>query len=420
MGGTQLGAVDTAVGLIDLGHEMIFATADGPLGGALRRNGVRFVDLPPAARRRARLSALAGIAREVRPDVIHAYEVRSILDCCLMASMGPPIPVLGTILSTRVPWFLPESLPLTVGMPNLAEFTRRWRSGPTTLVPPPVPMSIAGERSSLVKAGGPLEGRRLIILISRLVEPFKREGIMRAIEAMDELGGRGFGLLVVGDGPARPLYEGAASSIRQRLGPEVIAFVGAVLDPGHLIEAADVIVGNGTSIIRGGMMGKPAVVVGREGFSAVVAPETLPGLIDRGFYGVGDGSSTGDFLAEQVMASLAPERGNELTVVSDELRALYGREAVASRLERELKDASRGAPPGRGEMARSLARMAHYRLLRVGLRSEARRVGLDSENADNFVYGRLRDMALPPPRRGTGRNLGLELDTQEASDTPAH
>lgn len=151
-------------------------------------------------------------------------------------------------------------------------------------------------------------------------------------------------------------------------------------------------------------MGKPAVVLGREGFSEVVSPETLPGLIDRGFYGVGKGDAVPGLLAEQVRRSLGNERAGELAVVADGLGGLYGTEVVALRLERELEAASYGAPPGIVDMARSLGRMGHYRLLRARIRSQARSLGLDSENADNFVYGRLREMALPPSRRWTGHN----------------
>ncbi len=54
---------------------------------------------------------------------------------------------------------------------------------------------------------------------------------------------------------------------------------------------------------------------------------------------------------------------------------------------------------------------------RARFRIQAESRGLEAEQADNFVYGRLRDMALPSSRFGTGRNRRSE--TQLSDDSTA-
>ena len=406
VGGTQVSAVDLAIALHSMGHEVVVAAPDGPLSGKLRTSHVKTERLPDPGRPIGRVRAIRTLLATVRPDVIHSYEVRSILDASYASRMlgGPPI--LGAILSTRVPWYLPESIPLTVGMPNLLEFTRRWRTGSVALMDPPIVPAERGQSAmdlvpELDELGKP---RRLVVLVSRLVEPFKREGILRTIESMQLLGQEGFALLIVGDGSARPLYEKAGRATNIRVGRAVVWFAGELLDPTPAFAAADVVIGNGASILRAAAQGTPAVVTGREGYSTVVTTDVLGALSDRGFYGVGEGRRDPDPLADQVRASLSPDRDGELAVIKRLILDRYGVEEVAARLETELIQASRQRPPSWGELMRASTRLAYYRALRARLRSEARGLGLHAEIADNYVYGQLRNMALPPSRFGTGRN----------------
>ena len=401
VGGSQLNSVNVAVALAGRGHQVLVASSRGPATESLHVDGVEIAEIPSPEDRVARLRALTKLKRSHGPDVIHAYEVRAIMEACLVSLRKPSVPILGTIMSTRVPWYLPESLPLTVGMPNLASFTRRWRTGSTTLIESPVREPGPGKRD----VETPRRSGHCIVLVSRLVEPFKREGILRAIAAMDTLGGKGLVLEIVGDGPARPLFEGAAESVNQKTPAPVIEFLGEQLDPYASIASANVVVGNGLSVIEGSMMGKPAVVVGREGYSAVVDSLSLPELIDRGFYGVGNGLNSKDPLPDQIMAAMSATREAELTALASQMRDRYGLEAIVERFEEELDQARYRQPPRAHEMARSLARSVHYRARRRLLGRKAHRLGLTAENNDDFVFGRLRNMALPGGSRGTGRNL---------------
>jgi glycosyltransferase involved in cell wall biosynthesis len=404
VGGSQLTAVRIAAALTQRGHDVLVASPPGPANHHLAVEGIRIAEIPPPRNRVRRLEALIGIKRDHGSETIHAYEMRSIMEACLASLRDPPVPILGTIMSTRVPWYLPESVSLTVGMPNLAEFTSRWRKGSTTLIEPPVEgLQVSDESRSHRPSGS---GRPRIVLVSRLVEPFKREGILRVIAAMRTLGQQGFVLEIIGDGPARTLFEGAARPVNEGAPTPIVRFLGEHLEARFAISSADVVVGNGLSVMQGVMMGRPSVVVGREGFSTVVDSNSLPGLMDRGFYGVGDGIDTEDPLPEQIHLAMSPTRESELAELAGQIEGRYGLTAVTQRFEAELDRVRRESPPGSTEMVRALARAAHYRARRRFLREKADRLGLTAEANDDFVFGRLRDLALPPASFGTGRNVG--------------
>lgn len=407
VGGSQVNAVDLSVSLHSIGHNVLVASPDGPLGTKLAANGVETGALPRRELPIGRIRAMTGLIRAWQPDVIHAYEVRGIVDACYSSRLANGPPVLGTILSTRVPWYLPESVPITVGMPRLFDFTRRWRTGSVALIRPPIVTSHqrTPTESPIPHVDDLGDPQHLAILVSRLVEAFKKEGILRTIASMTLLGNEGVALLIVGDGPARPVYEAAAQKTNTDVGRPVVAFSGELVDPEPAFAAADVIIGNGTSVMRAAADGKPGVVIGRQGFSTVIGPEVLEALAVDGFYGVGDGLGNPDPLAGQILAALSPDRAGELEVVKKAVLELYGVEAVAEQLDRELIKASAMKCPGWGELTQVPLRVLYYRTLRARLRFAAESRGLHAEQADNYVYGRLRNMALPPARFGTGRNL---------------
>lgn len=403
IGGTQLHAIDVASELSHRGVEIRVLAEPGPLIKILVDKGIEWKPLDSPDSRLLRFATIAKEVRTYQPDVIHAYEVRAILDACLSARLCRRTSVLGSILSTRVPWFLPESVPLTVGMPELAEFTRRWRTGRTALIESPIDPGLA--TSETFPAEGQLEDDKIVlVLVSRLVEPFKREGILRTISAMHELGPKKYRLFIVGDGPARPIFERAATALNDGLGDEVVRFTGAMTDPTPALAAAHAVVGNGVSTIRSAAAGKPTVVVGREGFSEVVTPDVVESLRQRGFYGVGAGLAPDDALPGQIEMALAPDRKHDLDKIAHAIVDRYAIESVGLRISSELKYSSSLRGPTTWSLVRSLSRRVYYRLRRSRLVRQARGLGLVDETANNHVYGRLRDLALPPAEWGTGKN----------------
>ncbi len=402
IGGTQLHAVDMAEEMSGRGVEVRVATEHGPLGGRLRSADIAPHPLAPTSFRAARLRTIRDHIRGFRPDVIHAYEVRAILEACL-ASAGSNTPVLGSILSTRVPWFLPESIPLTVGMPDLAEFTARWRTGEVSVLESPVNPDLP-EPLALSSGDDWKHHNKTLVLVSRLVEPFKREAILRTISAMHELGRRGWRLMIVGDGPARVIYETAAEAVNEDVGQGTVYFTGAMLDPGPAIALAHVVVGNGVTVVRAASAQIPTVVVGREGFSRVVSLDSIEALSSHGFYGVGEGLAGTDPLSEQIEDAMNPNRESDVAAVAHALKGQYGRGSIGDKLEKNLIEASTGEPPTRWDLLRALARRQHYQVRRQRLAAKAKALGLQNEIASNYVFGRLRDLALPPAKPFTGAN----------------
>lgn len=411
VGGTQVAAADLSSGLALNGHEVVVAAPPGPLGARLE-GGVTVVGLPPPEWRLRRLAGIVAEIRRTQPDVIHAFEVRQVLDAVFASRLAGGPSVLGSIFSTRVPWFLPESVPLTVGMPELARFTRLWRTGPVDLLPPPIRV-----RRGPGSDAASIEGAGLVmVLVSRLVEPFKREGILRAIAATAELDDLGARLLVLGDGPARALYEEAAGAVNGSLGRDVVRFLGEEIDSERVLGMAHVAIGSGVSAMQAAARAIPTVIVGREGFSAQVTPANFSRLAARGFYGVGAGLEVPDPLPDQIRRA-ASTRSDDLEGVGRLVLRSQGMEAVVPILEEQLARAARRPFPSDWELTRALARIPHYRLREAWLAREARARGLVREQADNHTYGKLRNLALPPARAGTGRNRLPRSETEFAADT---
>ena len=405
IGGSQINAVDLAIKQAELGHNVSIGSTPAALVTPLRDSGVEFHELPPTSARLRRVRALRALIRAVQPDVIHAYEPQNILHCLLAAPMTP---ILGSIMSTRVPWYLPESLDLTVAMPALAQFTRQWRTGSTLLLPPPLrpPTGATWEKGELSKQLG-LETDRVVVVVSRLVQPFKAEGIIRTIRAVTSLTERSVGLIVVGEGPSRLAFEGEAERVMAQSSRRTIAFAGEMADPSVAYAEADVVVGNGTAVIGGMVRGVPAVVIGREGFSVRATPDNFDRLAVDGFYGVGTGVIDPDPLREQIMNAIESTRPENLAAITALIEANYGLDALSNRLEQALTNAAASSTPRwrlLEERVRAPFRFAHYRIRRDRLRNQATKLGLVNEEQDNYVFGRLRNLALPPSAIGTGRN----------------
>ncbi|MGB7858989.1 MAG: glycosyltransferase, partial [Acidimicrobiia bacterium] len=404
VGGSQISSIDFALELSRRGHDVVVAARGGPLAARLASGGVENVPLPPRRQRLKRLSAIDRVIAGFGPDLVHATEVRAILDLCLVTPRRRT-PFLGSIFSTRVPWYLPERVPLTVAMPQLYEFTKTWRQSQLELIEAPMRWPDREDSNSerLNKAIDAFDGYdHLIVLVSRLVEPFKREGILRTIAAVRSLSDRGFRLVIVGDGSARGLYEEAAEHANEATGKRIVSFTGELVDPGPAVEAADVVVGSGTSAIHAAGGEKPTVVVGRDGFSEVVNDATLDDLIHRGFYGVG---RTGIHdLSEQIVEALSQGDGPDLRVVASRIRNRYEVQHVTTRLETAMERAATVPPPEIPEVLRAAGRFVHYRLRRDVYRFHAKRSGLVAEESDNYVFGSLRRLAVPPRSRWTGRS----------------
>ncbi len=320
VGGSQLNAVELAAAVRDRGHEvLVFAATAGPLADHVETLGLPLHLAPPWRRRPSPtiMSTLTELARRERVDVLHPYEWPP----CLEVFAGPHLrdgrAVVATVMSMGVSPMIPSSTPLVVGTEQIAA-SARGRRGPVHVLEPPVDTDAnhPGIPGDDLRARFALDpARPTIVVVSRLAAELKREGIERAIDAVEQLDSAGSGpqLLVVGDGPDRARIDDRARAVNGRLGGPRVVLAGELLDPRPAYALADVVLGMGGSALRAMAFAKPLVVLGERGFSEVLEPHTWEQFLWSGFFGIGDGDRSATRLAGQVRSLLAdPNRRAEL------------------------------------------------------------------------------------------------------------
>lgn len=297
LGGSQLNALQLAEAVRDLGHDVIVASETGPLLERVTKAGLRHIVIPQhRARPSPQVSHLMrSIVREAAIDVVHAYEWPPIVEAFLSVGLSTRAAVVGTVMSMSVPSFLPRSIPLTVGTEMIRRAAVAAGHQDVTLLEPPVDTKsdhprVDGTNFRVAQDIGP--GDIVIAMVCRLVPNLKLEGLLSACDAVGEMaiGGQPVRLLIIGDGPARSNVEARAARINALVGRNAVVLVGEISDPRPGYAAADVIIGQGGSALRGMAFGKPLVVIGEDGFSELLTPETAPTFLQQGWYGLGKGS----------------------------------------------------------------------------------------------------------------------------------
>ncbi|PJG51815.1 group 1 glycosyl transferase [Bradyrhizobium forestalis] len=297
LGGSQLNAVQLAEAVRDLGHQVTVASETGPLLDRVRETGLGHIEIP---RHRARPSPhvsqmLRSIVNEGAVDVVHGHEWPPIVEAFLSVGLSTRAAVVGTVMSMSVPSFLPRSVPLTVGTEMIRRAAIAAGHQDVTLLEPPVDTKsdhplVDGTKFRVAQNIAPDE--LVIAMVCRLVPNLKLEGLLSACDAVGEmaLDGRPARLLIIGDGPARASVEARAARTNALVGRNAVILVGEMSDPRPGYAAADVIIGQGGSALRGMAFGKPLVVIGEDGFSELLTPESAPTFLQQGWYGLGRGS----------------------------------------------------------------------------------------------------------------------------------
>jgi glycosyltransferase involved in cell wall biosynthesis len=297
VGGSQLNAVQLAGAVRDRGHEVIVASEPGPLVERVRNLALEHIELPlHRSRPSPRVSSiLSDLVKRRGIDVIHGHEWPPIVEAFFGGTLLHRTPVVGTIMSMSVVPFLPRGMHLTVG----TELIRRsalasgYRS--VELLEPPVD-TVADNPSIDGRSFRAHLGIRpdevVVAMICRLVPDLKLEGLLSACDAVRDLAraGNPVRLVIVGDGRARDEVGRRAASANADAGYEAVFLAGEMADPSPAYAAADIIVGQGGSALRGMAFAKPLVVVGEEGFSEMLTPESAPMFLQQGWYGLGAGS----------------------------------------------------------------------------------------------------------------------------------
>ncbi len=353
LGGSQTNTVHLAAAIARRGHEVHLAAADGPARPLVEEAGLPWRALPDEPRHPSRRVAehIAALVGELKPHLVHAWEWPQVLDAFWGPHRRAGVPLLATSMSMVVLRTLPRYVPLTVGTEAIAAATRRIRPGPVHLLEPPVDLVAddpAAVDADTFRAAAGLEPDGLhVVVVSRLAEPIKTSGIDQAIDALACLPpDPPVRLVVVGDGPERPRLERRTQELERRLGRSAVRFLGALADPRPAYAAADIVLANGSSALRGLAFARPTIVYGDRAFSEIVTHESAPRFAAEGFYGIGDGT---DRLADQLGALVRdPARRAELGSWGRGFVAgRYGLDAVAERLEAIYREVGGSPVPPR-------------------------------------------------------------------------
>lgn len=291
IGGSQLNAIELAAAVRDLGHEVVVYGPPGVLVDRVLASGLEHVQAPRERvwPTRAGTAALRRLVRDRSIDVVHAYEWGPAVDAVLGPYLGPGVPLVVTVLSMSVPDVVPRTVPLVVGTADLVA-SSAGRRGPTLLMEPPIDTdaNAPGDELAARTTFGFRPQDVVLTVVGRLVDELgKLSGVLDAVEVADELASRGVRLLVVGGGPGLARVRASADEVNARHGGPVVVVTGPLLDPRAAYAAADVVLGMGSSALKGMAFAKPLVVQGSDGFWRRLSPETVDGFLAQGWWGVG-------------------------------------------------------------------------------------------------------------------------------------
>jgi glycosyltransferase involved in cell wall biosynthesis len=196
---------------------------------------------------------------------------------------------------------LPKNVPTTFGTPQLVDEARAHSRRSVRLLLPPVDVrhNAPGvvDAEAFRKQWGVSGSHVTLVTVSRLDDQMKGESLFRTAEAVRTLGAElPIQFVVVGDGTARPALEERAKAINSELGRTAIILTGQLVDPRPAYACADVAICMGGSALRAMAFGKPVIVVGEQGFSSVLSPDTAESLHYNGIYGRGNHNTNNDHL----------------------------------------------------------------------------------------------------------------------------
>jgi glycosyltransferase involved in cell wall biosynthesis len=298
VGGTQQNAIELTAALRDLhGHEVVLFATPGPMVKLAEQKGLRFLPAPDARFHpsSARMRALRDAVRRERPDLLHVWDWWQCVDAYYAVHLLMRVPMVVTDMMMNLTRLLPKALPTTFGTPALVDQAKATGRRRVELILPPVDIHLnapgAVDPGPFRQRYGIVDSDITLVTVSRLEEWMKRESLFRTVDVVRALGrDLPLRLVIVGDGTARTKLEQLAGEINAELGRPAVVLTGALLDPRPAYAAADIVVGMGGSALRGMAFGKPVVIVGEQGFSAPLTPETAESFYYEGIYGRGDGS----------------------------------------------------------------------------------------------------------------------------------
>jgi glycosyltransferase involved in cell wall biosynthesis len=94
-------------------------------------------------------------------------------------------------------------------------------------------------------------------------------------------------LLIAGDGEGRTQVTAAAAAVNGRHGEDIVVVAGNLLDPRPAYDAADIVLGMGSSALKGMAFAKPLVVQGTGGYWRLLDERSADTFLVQGWFGHG-------------------------------------------------------------------------------------------------------------------------------------
>jgi glycosyltransferase involved in cell wall biosynthesis len=366
IGGSQLNALELARETAARGHEVVvLAPPGGALWDVARGFGLDLETLPthltwPSPRNMAH--AVSAV-RRLGADVVHAYEWGPAIDVALGPHLLLGTPAVVTTLSMYVSGYIPRHVPLIVGTRRLAQ-EAAVRHRDVRLMEPPID-TVANAPGS---AGGATARDRwgfapedvVLSVVCRMSDDLdKTAGVLEAMSLVERAGWcSALTLLVVGDGPR---YEDVAARARQintAVGRRAVIVTGALDDPRPAYDAADVVLGMGSSVLKGMAFSKPVVVQGERGFWRRLDEQSLEMFLEQGWYGSGGRGASALSDALEPLVRKPVRRATLGTFGQRIVTERFSLASSAARLEQVYRDALSAGRRSAPSLARTAAVVA--------------------------------------------------------------
>jgi hypothetical protein len=280
------------------------------------------------------------VVRDRGIDLIHGYEWPPILEAYLVSMLSRRrVLATGTVMSMSVAPFLPRTVSILVGTPQIAAAERTSGRQRVGVMEPPVDLAYNNAQldvgvDAFIKRWDLDSECPIVVMVTRLANTMKLEGLLTAIDTISDLAadGRRLQLVIVGDGPARDQVVERVTAANTRCGRQVVVLTGEMADPRPAYAVADIVLGMGGSALRAMAFAKPIVVQGERGFFEALTHETVAHFLWAGWYGVGTGTRLG---RSELLTALEP------LLESERLRQYRGTYALDTVQHFSLVDAAR-------------------------------------------------------------------------------
>lgn len=338
IGGANQSTITTARALKRRGHEVFYASEDGPLRGRLEEAGIPHIQVRTKVRRPSLAAArrLAGTMDREGIDLVCPNG----WDCqmeALLASIPRGIPIVPTFPSIYPRYAhprVPRAIVYSGEYRDALIHRYGWKSGSLEIFINRIDTDRFRpglDGAAFRRRWGVAENAPVVLMACRL-DTMKIDGVRFFLDAIPILASRvpGVRVFLVGDGEWREEVAGKVDELNRESTVPTVVLTGRVHEMEMAFSAADVVVGNGArSGLEGLACGKPVVSVGPSGLAGVFTPENIEDFayynFDKGR--VFDGITHKDpgALAETVASLLGDEARR---------RALgeFGREFVVRRL----------------------------------------------------------------------------------------